>query len=526
MAERSLKLPRVPLLKGKSNIEEWKDMVIQTLEVHGLEGYVQREVPEPADPTVRGHWKCSRAKVYSLIKRSIPLIHSTLETAGWNRSTDSGDPKALYDLIQRVIPSVSANATTDIVTELGATMALIDMCHPPDKLIPFDGDKAQLEDFCMRLGDSVELESDWRWACSFLSAVKAGFLTLSREPDTFPPHKTYPRLRPMAACGPEGWAWTIINLGEAIMARAPTDGRSQLSHRPKVTDVKATSSDSLLACDAFCLVWFSGRTVHGEADLREWWIRWPDDPIPPLGPSSHFTSDDCMRLALNYYLRATTPLLLFTEYSARQHIAALSFVSGILLVEDNDVGLQEAAYLVQASAQMLDPFEPATYMSYWHGGPFAGPGADLLAATLDAIEEAVESNTLTGASCLISFLYAICSTRHRKLYYDNRPGNPATPVKKINPDNPFVGLVYTLVSEPGPTFALWEQSVDLNLQKTYDWLRDLPPTTAGFNIATNVLGLGSSVCNLMRQLTHHCLVTHRTVPPPSLRSYFTVNPSH
>ncbi|KAF9059652.1 hypothetical protein BDP27DRAFT_454866 [Rhodocollybia butyracea] len=49
-AEGSLELPRVPLLKGKSNIEEWKKMLIQTLAVHGLEDYVQKEVPEPVDP--------------------------------------------------------------------------------------------------------------------------------------------------------------------------------------------------------------------------------------------------------------------------------------------------------------------------------------------------------------------------------------------------------------------------------------------------------------------------------------------
>ncbi|KAF9061353.1 hypothetical protein BDP27DRAFT_1369767 [Rhodocollybia butyracea] len=253
-AEKPLNLPRVPLLKGKSNIEEWKGMLIQTLEVHGLEDYVQKGVPEPVDPTVQGQWKYDRAKVNLLIKRTIPLVQNTIEAAGWNRFTEE-DPKALYELIQRVIPNVSSDATGDMVTELGAVMALIDMCPPPDKLNPSDGDKAQVEEFCMRLGGSDELEADLRWACSFLSAVKARFLSPSPELDVPPPHKTYPRLRPNATRG----------LG---------DGRTQLAHRPQVSNVGPFSAESVLTCEAFSKAWYCGRTVDGEADMREWWTRW------------------------------------------------------------------------------------------------------------------------------------------------------------------------------------------------------------------------------------------------------------
>ncbi|KAF9059653.1 hypothetical protein BDP27DRAFT_454864 [Rhodocollybia butyracea] len=229
-----------------------------------------------------------------------------------------------------------------------------------------------------------------------------------------------------------------------------------------------------------------------------------------------------MRVALNYYLRATIPVVSFTEYNARQHIATLIFASSIPLNEEGDMGLHEAGYLIQTSAQLLDLFDPATYTSYRHGGPFAGPGAELLTATLDAMEEAIKSYTLTGASCIICFLYVVCSTRHRKLYYDNRPmaRNLATHVGKIDYDNPFVGLVHTVISEPGPTFALWEKSVDLHLQRIYDWLHGLPPNTAGFTTATNALDMGGSVCNLMRQLVGPYLVTDRAVPP--LCSYFTL----
>ncbi|KAF9063062.1 hypothetical protein BDP27DRAFT_1480036 [Rhodocollybia butyracea] len=537
-AEWSLELPSVPLLKGESNLEEWKDILIRTLELHGLEYYVQTEVPEPADPAVREQWKCDRAKVNLLLKRSTPLVQNTLEAAGWNRFA-AEDPKALYELILRVIPNVSANATGDMVTELGAVMALIDMCPPPDELIPFDGDKARVEELCMRLGGSVDLEADLRWACSFLTAVKVGFLSPSIELDVPPPHKTYPRFRPMATRGIGGWAFALTNLGEALTTRVPTDGKRQLAHRPGISNVGPFSADIVLTCEALSHTWYCGLTVHGEADLRECWTLWINlrrnsylpgstrvtgsqvTPLPPLGPSRHFTGNDSKRLALNFYLRFATPLLLFTEYNPQHHIAAITFASAIPLCEEGDEGVHEAGYLIQASSQLLDLYDPATYKSYWHGGPFAGPGAELLTATLDAVEEAIKSYTLTGVACILCFLYSVCSTRHRKLYYDNQPENLPTHVGKVNlnHDNPFVGLIHA-ISEPRPTFALWEQSVDLHIRRIHDWQHSLAPTTAGFVTATNVLDVGDSFYNIMHQLARPYLVTDRAVPP--LCSYMTL----
>ncbi|KAF9061352.1 hypothetical protein BDP27DRAFT_1429097 [Rhodocollybia butyracea] len=195
------------------------------------------------------------------------------------------------------------------------------------------------------------------------------------------------------------------------------------------------------------------------------------------------------------------------------------FASATAFSEEGDLGLHEAVYLIQASSQFLDLFDSATYKSYWHGGPFVGPGAEVLTATLDAVEEAIKCDTLTGVACMLSFLYSVCSARHRKLYYDNRPSNLAVHVGKINHGNPYVGLIHA-ISEPKPTFPLWEQSVDLHLQRICDWQHALPPTSAGFTTATNVLDVGGFVCNLMRQLAGPYLVTDRAVPP--LCSYLTM----
>ncbi|KAM4064135.1 hypothetical protein HRG_012855 [Hirsutella rhossiliensis] len=119
MTEASLQLPKIPILKGESNLEEWKDMLIQTLEVQDLEDYILAEVPEPVDQAERGKWKRDRAKVMLIIKGSISPVQTTLEAAGWSRFTEK-DPKVLYELIQRAIPKVSADATGDLVAEFGS----------------------------------------------------------------------------------------------------------------------------------------------------------------------------------------------------------------------------------------------------------------------------------------------------------------------------------------------------------------------------------------------------------------------
>ncbi|KJZ70290.1 hypothetical protein HIM_10334 [Hirsutella minnesotensis 3608] len=83
-----------------------------------LEDYILTEVTEPIEPTERGKWKRDRAKVMLIIKGSISPVQNTLEAAGWSRFSEK-DPKALYELIQRAIPKISADATGDLVAEFG-----------------------------------------------------------------------------------------------------------------------------------------------------------------------------------------------------------------------------------------------------------------------------------------------------------------------------------------------------------------------------------------------------------------------
>ena len=46
-SEASLQLPKVPFLKGEENLEEWKDILIDTLTIQDLDKYILTDIPEP-----------------------------------------------------------------------------------------------------------------------------------------------------------------------------------------------------------------------------------------------------------------------------------------------------------------------------------------------------------------------------------------------------------------------------------------------------------------------------------------------
>ena len=117
-SEASLQLPKVPFLKGEENLEEWKDILIDTLTIQDLDKYILTDIPEPQDQDGKLKWRVDRAKVMLIIKGSITHVSKLLESAGWNRFEEK-NPKTLYDLIQRAIPRVSADAAGDLVSEFG-----------------------------------------------------------------------------------------------------------------------------------------------------------------------------------------------------------------------------------------------------------------------------------------------------------------------------------------------------------------------------------------------------------------------
>lgn len=117
-SEASLQLPKIPLLKGEENLEEWKDLLIDTLTIQDLDRYILTDVPQPEAQDDAQLWRINRAKVMLIIKGSLTHVSKTLESAGWNRFEEK-NPKKLYDLIQSAIPRVSADAAGDLVAEFG-----------------------------------------------------------------------------------------------------------------------------------------------------------------------------------------------------------------------------------------------------------------------------------------------------------------------------------------------------------------------------------------------------------------------
>ena len=55
--EVKVEFPKIPQLRGEENLQEWKQILRQTLRVHDLIEYVDPGVAEPIDPAEKTLWK-------------------------------------------------------------------------------------------------------------------------------------------------------------------------------------------------------------------------------------------------------------------------------------------------------------------------------------------------------------------------------------------------------------------------------------------------------------------------------------
>lgn len=101
-------LPPIPQLLGEENLQEWKNLLLQTLEFHGLSDYILKD----------GIEKTAQLKAYTfiLILQSITHVRDRLATSGWDFNTNGQDPKDLYDLILRTISNTGA-AVGELIRE-------------------------------------------------------------------------------------------------------------------------------------------------------------------------------------------------------------------------------------------------------------------------------------------------------------------------------------------------------------------------------------------------------------------------
>lgn len=135
----SLDLPPLPRLLGHENLDEWDDILVRTLRLHGLADYVTTPypgVPEPpssspwaptkylgsaGNPSGLTHeqWERDRALVCLLITGSFSLdVRDTLLACGYDPSETN--PKLIYDLVQEALPKAAGEDVASWLRELNS----------------------------------------------------------------------------------------------------------------------------------------------------------------------------------------------------------------------------------------------------------------------------------------------------------------------------------------------------------------------------------------------------------------------
>lgn len=144
-----LELPPIPRLLGNENLDEWDDILVRTLRLHGLAEYVTLPypgVPEPEPPTPSTHltswapikhlataghttnnaggptaeqWARDRSLVCLIMVGSWSAdVRDTLLAAGYDPSETN--PKAIYDLVRDAVPKAAGEDVGSYLRELGS----------------------------------------------------------------------------------------------------------------------------------------------------------------------------------------------------------------------------------------------------------------------------------------------------------------------------------------------------------------------------------------------------------------------
>jgi hypothetical protein len=107
---------KITSFTGEKNINKWKLELIEALEVHKLDYYIKERIDLPDDEEEQIKWREKRLKVRMIIRDFIREVHDTLEANEWDSEVDR-NPKALYNLILRMIPKGLEDVIQNLVIE-------------------------------------------------------------------------------------------------------------------------------------------------------------------------------------------------------------------------------------------------------------------------------------------------------------------------------------------------------------------------------------------------------------------------
>ena len=119
--EVTFTLPKPPILLGEENLEEWKAAIHNHFEWYNIEDYLLQSINEPVELDERKKWKHSRLQGKIIIHSTLTnkAVRDKLKNAGWNPLNDS-DPKELYELVLRIVPSTSEEALSSLYLEFSS----------------------------------------------------------------------------------------------------------------------------------------------------------------------------------------------------------------------------------------------------------------------------------------------------------------------------------------------------------------------------------------------------------------------
>ncbi|ROW15977.1 hypothetical protein VPNG_02499 [Cytospora leucostoma] len=133
-----LELPPIPRLLGNENLDEWDDILVRTLRLHGLADK-HPAAPEHNPGLTPDQWARDRSLVCLLIMSSISAdVRDTLLASGYEPGETN--PKAIYDLVREAVPRAGGEDVASYLRELNS----ISPAEPR-----FGG---SLRAYCLRLG--------------------------------------------------------------------------------------------------------------------------------------------------------------------------------------------------------------------------------------------------------------------------------------------------------------------------------------------------------------------------------------